>query len=32
VMEISFPQFGRTLRNPVRVQAGPEALLKVPAL
>ena len=32
VMEISLPQFGRALRNPIRVQAGPETLLKVPAL
>jgi hypothetical protein len=32
VTEISFPQFGRALRNPIRVQAGPETLLKVPAL
>ncbi len=32
VMEIWFPQFGRALRNPLRVQPGPEKLVSVQAL
>jgi hypothetical protein len=32
VMEVSFPEFGRALRNPLRVQKGPEALIGVRAL
>ena len=32
VMEVSFPQFGKPLRNPVRVQAGPESLIKIQSL
>jgi hypothetical protein len=29
VMEVQFPQFGRALRNPIRVKRGPEALVNV---
>jgi len=32
VMEVSFPQFGKALRNPLLVQQGPEALVSVEAL
>lgn len=32
VTEISFPQFGRALRNRIRVQAEPEALVQVRSL
>ncbi len=29
VMEVSFPQFGKTLRNPLRMEQGPEKVVKV---
>jgi hypothetical protein len=32
VMEVSFPQFGRTLRNPLKVSSRPEKLVSVRAL
>jgi hypothetical protein len=32
VMEVSFPEFGKALRNPLRVLAGPEAVVRVKAL
>jgi hypothetical protein len=32
VMEVSFPQFGRALRNALRIRQGPETLVSVRAL
>jgi hypothetical protein len=32
VMEVSFPQFGRTLQNPLTVYSRPEKLVPVRAL
>ena len=32
VMEVSFPQFGRALRNPLRVEKGPEEIVRVRTL
>jgi hypothetical protein len=32
VMEVSFPQFGRALRNPMRIEAGPERMVEVKTL
>jgi hypothetical protein len=32
LMEVSFPQFGRPLRNPLRIQNGPESLVTARAL
>jgi hypothetical protein len=32
VMEVSFPQFGRSLRNTIRIGAGPETMIAVRSL